>query len=106
MDAGSVRKAALFQPEQAVAGPRMRMRKRRLVLQTHAVPAFFVDMQVERNMVFAQRLGEQQRVLHRHGFILKCRPQKTRRCVRCHLQLVGKRPDKRRRRVCAKQIVP
>src|SRR5208282_394882 len=50
--------ALLLQPEQTVAGPRMRMRERRFVLQPHAVSALLVNVQIERHMVFSQRLGE------------------------------------------------
>ena len=88
-----IHETLLFQPEQTVARPRMRIRKWGFVFQSHAMPAFLVDVQVKRHVIFPQRLGEQQAVFHRHGFILERGPEETRRRVRRHLQFVGKQLD-------------
>jgi hypothetical protein len=82
----------------------MRLRERRLVVQSQTVPAFLVNVQIKRHMIFPQRLGEQHRVLHWHDIILKRRPEKTGRRGGRHLQFVGKQLYQFRRRVVAEQI--
>ena len=45
------------------------MSEGRFVGQADAVSTFLVDMQIKLHMVFPQRLGEHQAVLHRHGLV-------------------------------------
>ena len=67
------------------------MQERRCpVAQPQAVSALLVNVQVEGDVILPQRLGEQQAVLHRHGPVLECLPDETRRRVRGHLKFAGK----------------
>ena len=44
----------------------MRVLKRRLVLQAHAVPAGIIDVEIKWDMVFLQSVRKHQRVFHRY----------------------------------------
>src|SRR5207247_9307479 len=50
----------LFQPEQAIVRPGMRMLERRLVRQPDAMPALLINVKVERHTCLPQRFGEHQ----------------------------------------------
>ena len=52
----------------------MRMREWWLILESHAMGAFFIDVQVERHMVLAKRAGEHHCIFHRNGRVFKRRP--------------------------------
>lgn len=75
------------------------------VAQPHSVPAFFINVQREGNVVFSQGFREHHGVFHRHGLVFKRRPEKTRRRVGGDLKFAGKEFFKFGAGVGANQIV-
>src|SRR5690348_5460278 len=68
----------LPQPEQTVVCPGMRMRERRLVGESQAVPALLIDVQVKGHMIFSQGFRKHQAVFHGYGLVLVGAPEETR----------------------------
>ena len=84
-------KAVSFEPKKEVVGPRMNLHKRRFVAQPHAVPAFLVDVKVERYLVALQSKGEIQAIFRFYTIVFAGVPDETRWRLRRDLQLVRKR---------------
>src|SRR5262245_26847969 len=78
-----------FQPEGAVPRPGMPIATAvRNAAEADAMRPLLIHMQVERHARLAQSRGKLKAVLHRYGWVLVRVPNKTRRCVFSHLQLV------------------
>src|SRR5260221_6714572 len=82
-----LREALLLQPEGGVACPRVHLRGIAILrAEADAVLAVAVDVQVERDRLFAQRGGEGERVFCGHLVVLARLPNETRRRVAAHVE--------------------
>src|SRR5438477_3846447 len=101
----SLHESLLLEPEQKIICPGMNAGKRWFVAQPDSMPAFLINVQIERHARLAQRGGEGERILHRHRCVFISVEEKTRRGFFGHLQFVGEQFHQFRRRVFSEQIV-
>ena len=81
------------------------MIERWFVLETHAMAALFVNVQVKRHMVSPQSFRKHHRVFHRDNVVFIRRPEKTGWSLGSHLQFIREVLDQVRRRVIAQKVL-
>lgn len=80
------------------------MGKGGLVLQAHAMVAFFIDMEGKGDVIFPQGIGKEHGIFHGHGLVFNGCPQEAGRSIGGDLQFVGQGTDQFWRWIGSEQI--
>ena len=100
-----LQKSLSLQPVEAIVSPRVMLRWiDRAFSKTHSMRALLVDVQIERHVLFPERRGESQRVLHFHAGIFPRMPDEARGRVFGHLFFIGKQFDQIRGWIFSKEV--
>src|SRR5258706_1593374 len=76
-----------------------------IIAKAQSMRPFFVNMEIKWDLGPAESRCKLQAVLNLHARIFPGMPDKTGRCIRSHLQFIGKQTDQFGRRIWTQQIV-